>query len=86
MGQAQFLGEHLTEHSQNLNHVHLQQPTVFAESAKSLSSHKLYFESHSEKACLRVYNVELYQMLPKVNENHIYLGSIIHGQLYVFNN
>ena len=54
MGQEQFLGEHLTELSQNLNHVHSQQHAVFAESAKSLSSHKLYLESHSEKACLRV--------------------------------
>ena len=62
MDQEQVLGEHLTKLTQNLNHVYSQQHAVLTESAKSLSSHKLYLESHSKKTCLRVYNVELYQM------------------------
>ena len=59
MVQVQFPGEHLIELTQDSNYVHSQQYGVFAESAKSLSSHKLYLESHSGKACLRVYNAEL---------------------------
>ena len=63
MGQEQFLGGHLAELAQNLNHAHSQQHAVFTESVKSLSSYKLYLESHNEKACLRIYNIERYQML-----------------------
>ena len=54
MVQVQFSGEHLIELAQDSNYVHSQQHAVFAESTKYLSSHKLYLESHSGKACLGV--------------------------------